>query len=513
MAPIPSSEWNLLTPKTEKVPTQDDPDDPIVDQEMTYYELPAYNGKTLKFTIEKFGDRPPAGYAAYVALHGGGGDEARQNQDKKLAQWRARSNNDAWHMMAVGLYRRNFKGGDKNNPNVGIEGAIYICPRGIVDDWNLHFRPESYYLFDQMITKLLQPAPKPLVNSNQIFLTGFSAGGDGVYRQAANLTDRWAAANASSGHPGDVVFDNFANLPFCSQVGEKDSTVTNRALAVVGASVDKLTRLENDAIKRGISGLYIHDCFLYTQGWNYQTDKPEPALHANWERAEDGNLVSTAVKQDKLATWLQNNLKGPTETPASDLERTNSNAIRWLRQYEVKGQKYNRNRNPVPQNVIWNLASRPGQPRDKNDRPIPGWEPKRFFYWVYLKHSPSKAFDPAAIIRASYNANERWVQIDQPNDYTVLLLNEDMFSSEGKLDKPISVYAGPKDGKTKAQKITVQKSEKIRQRTFQARGDKKLEFSAMVYFTWNPSGGGYWEVKSADSLDPVETANPPKARL
>jgi hypothetical protein len=40
-------------------------------QNMTCYEL-SYNSKTLKFTHKIFETRPAAGFAVYIALHGGG---------------------------------------------------------------------------------------------------------------------------------------------------------------------------------------------------------------------------------------------------------------------------------------------------------------------------------------------------------------------------------------------------------------------------------------------------------
>lgn len=75
-----------------------------------------------------------------------------------------------------------------------------------------------------------------------------------------------------------------------------------------------------------------------------------------------------------------------------------------------------------------------------------------------------------------------------------------------RLDKPINVYPGPKDGKTKATAVTGQQSEKTRQRTL-GEGDKQLEFTAMIYFELK---SGIWEAKTTDSLD---LAAPVKARL
>jgi predicted peptidase len=162
-------------------------------KKMTYYTLP-YNGNTLKFTIDEFGTRPKTGYALYIALHGGGRITTERN-------------NGLWYDMATALYRYSFKGADPKH-NGTVDGAIYVAlrgvaPQGVADDWDLHFRPESYVLLERLIMILLRPAGTPPVDSNRIFLVGFSAGGDGVYRLATNLSDRFAAVNMSAGHPGN----------------------------------------------------------------------------------------------------------------------------------------------------------------------------------------------------------------------------------------------------------------------------------------------------------------------
>ena len=442
-------------------------------QHLTYYEL-SYNNKILKFTLEGFGARPKDGYALYIALHGGGGD--------KDATRGNRVNNGLWYQMAKGLYRKNFK--DPDNKNGTVDNAIYCALRGVDDTWDCHFRPESYVLLERLIMILLRPSGTPLVDSNRIFLVGFSAGGDGVYRLATNLSDRFAAANMSAGHPGNKVgdsnrvhFENLANLPFCSQVGEDDNTIEKkgvRAHVVVGAN-DELDGLEKDE-----PGYYPHACFVHAKG-----------THNSWERAEDGTAKSAVFTNPH--DWSLG-LRGGQAT-----EEKNTNAIDWMNQW------YPRSRNPVPSLVVWNLASRP-PPLDANPgQPVAAWDQKRFFYWLYLRNPDSKTFDAKAIIRASYNTSGNWIQIDEPNDYVAILLNEKMVD----LNKPIIVYPGPtKDGKTKPVTITVKRSDKIEQRTLEARGDRQLVFSAMIYF--ESKGGNNWDVKTVDTLD---LAAPVKARL
>ena len=490
MSPTLASQWSLLTAKTTSIDTQDDFNKTPKKEVLDVYEL-SYNGKTLAFTMQEFGVRPEKGYALYIALHGGGGDPGSEVGAK--GEERKRINNYAWHMMATGLYKWNFAGRSD-----AVTGALYVVPRGIVDDWNLHFRPESYVLFERLIETLLQPAGTPLIDSNRVFLTGFSAGGDGVYRLATNLSDRFAAVNMSAGHPGEALFENLANLPFCSQVGEMDPTITAqgvRAMDVVRANI-KMDILKTEARQRGAPGNYVHDCFVYTQGYDYANSKYLGyGDHNNWEGAEATNWEFNALKKENLEKWLTSKA-----TAWRDSTPTSSNAIDWMRQYT---------RDPIPSYVVWNLESRPRPPKVGNtDQDVVGWKPKRYFYWLYLRDAELTQLNPKPVVRASYNQAERWIQVDQPSRYIALLLNDQMFGPD-KLTKPITVYPGPKDSRTRGTTITVTPSETMRQQTLAARGDKNLEFTAVVYFDWNPNRG--WEVKTANSLDAM--VPPVRARL
>ena len=49
------------------------------------------------------------------------------------------------------------------------------------------------------------------VDPNRVYLTGFSAGGDGVYQITARMNDRFAATNMSAGHHNWVNFENLYN--------------------------------------------------------------------------------------------------------------------------------------------------------------------------------------------------------------------------------------------------------------------------------------------------------------
>lgn len=67
-----------------------------------------------------------------------------------------------------------------------------------------------------------------LVDINKVFLTGYSAGGDGVYHLASRMADHLAGAAMMAGHPNGAHFTNLRNIRFSIQVGGKDHAY-NRA--------------------------------------------------------------------------------------------------------------------------------------------------------------------------------------------------------------------------------------------------------------------------------------------
>ena len=70
-----------------------------------------------------FGSKPSDGRSLYISLHGGGGTTAAENN----GQWNNQKK----------LYQ----------PSEGV----YLCPRAITNTWDLHFRPESDALYEEII--------------------------------------------------------------------------------------------------------------------------------------------------------------------------------------------------------------------------------------------------------------------------------------------------------------------------------------------------------------------------
>ena len=120
-----------------------------------------------------FGETPDDGRSLYISMHGGG------NAPKEL--------NDQQWQNQIRLY--------------APEEGVYVAPRAPFDDWNMWFRPQMDQFFEELI---LAAVTEFGVNPDKVYLLGYSAGGDGVWRMAPRMADRWAAASMMAGHPGEA---------------------------------------------------------------------------------------------------------------------------------------------------------------------------------------------------------------------------------------------------------------------------------------------------------------------
>lgn len=247
-----------------------------------------FNDKTMRFTLEKRGIAPKDGYPLYIALHGGGQTSSGMNDSQ-------------WHAMSA--YYRN-----------SVQDGIYVAPRGITNNWKLHFEDESYPLYDKLIESAILFDG---VNPNRVYLLGFSAGGDGVYQVVPRMPERFAAANMSAGHHNWITFDNLANTPFLMQVGENDTAFKRNRVAA-----------ENNVTMNNLKVTYgkgfIHDVFIHYNG-----------SHNSW-RDNDASRSNQTIIADPIA-WLSGN---------RDKTFANTNAIDWLNHYS---------RNPAPEKIVWDL--------------------------------------------------------------------------------------------------------------------------------------------------------------
>ena len=155
------------------------------------------------------------------ALHGGGGAPAALNDQ----QW---ENQKRLYQPAEG---------------------VYLAPRAITNTWDLHFVPAA----DNFYERIIQMAVAYLdVNPNKVYLMGYSAGGDGVWRLGPRMADHWAAASMMAGHPGDVTLFSLRNTPFMIWCGALDDAYNRN---------EECTKriAEMDQLQAEDPGGYIHE--------------------------------------------------------------------------------------------------------------------------------------------------------------------------------------------------------------------------------------------------------------
>ena len=181
----------------------------------------------MPYEFVTYGKKPTDGHSLYISMHGGGGAPAKVNDQ----QWRNQ----------IKLYK----------PKEGI----YLAPRAPTNTWDLWHKPHVSEMFAKLIDRFVAHHD---VNINKIYILGFSAGGDGVYRLAPRMADRWAGAAMMAGHPGEAQDYNLMHLPYILQVGGKD-TPYNRHKKCANWK----ERLNNLAEKH--PGLYPHKVIIYPE--------------------------------------------------------------------------------------------------------------------------------------------------------------------------------------------------------------------------------------------------------
>ena len=192
-----------------------------------YFQVSDIDNHIMKFFVDVYGDKPADGRSLWISLHGGGKTTTDEN-------------NGQWEIQQV-MYR-------DAKPAQPVEG-VYVSPRAYKEDAEMWFFRGNDGLFRQIIETMVL---KYDVNPDKVYLLGYSAGGDGVWRMAPRLADHWAAASMMAGHPGDVRFENLRNLPFMMWVGSKD-TAYDRNILVPAASA------QIDVLEKGDPEGYIHE--------------------------------------------------------------------------------------------------------------------------------------------------------------------------------------------------------------------------------------------------------------
>ena len=219
--------------------------------------------KTMRFHTQFFGTHPAAGWNLLIALHGGGNTTAAVNDQQ-------------WSGMHT-LY----------SPT----NCLTIAPRAPTDTWNLWHEPHV----DPMLDRLIEDAVIfEGVDPDHVYLTGYSAGGDGVYQLAPRMADRFAAAAMMAGHPNDASPLPLRNLPFAIHVGALDSAYGRNDIARDWG--DKL-----DALQKADPAGYPHQVQLH-DGRGHWMNR-EDAVAIGWMQTFTRNAVPTKV------VWEQGNVR------------------------------------------------------------------------------------------------------------------------------------------------------------------------------------------------------------
>lgn len=162
------------------------------------------NGKTMNFVYNTKGQRPPQGYILIFGLHGGGGCPAETNNQQY---------NNHKHLYEAQLPK----------------GSVWFTPRSCEDSWDMWFQD---YMEDFLFEIIRAFVLNDIVDINRVFITGYSAGGDGVYHLAPRMADHLAGAAMMAGHPNGINLMNIRNIPFSIQCGSLDNAYNRHYEAV-----------------------------------------------------------------------------------------------------------------------------------------------------------------------------------------------------------------------------------------------------------------------------------------
>lgn len=178
----------------------------------------------LCYDMKVYGQEPADGRSLWISMHGGGNAPTALND----SQWENQKR----------LYQP--------------EEGIYVAPRAPWDDWDMWFKPPIDDMFDELIRTMVVLHH---VNPDKVYLLGYSAGGDGVWRMAPRMADRWAAASMMAGHPGDVSLLSLRNLPFMIWCGGDDAAYNRN-------SVNTQRGMEMDSLQHADPQGYIHQTHI-----------------------------------------------------------------------------------------------------------------------------------------------------------------------------------------------------------------------------------------------------------
>ncbi len=372
-----------------------------------------YDGVAMRYATSVVGEKPAGGYPLYIALHGGGGAPERLND----SQWE--------HMK---IYYRD-----------GVTTGIYLAPRGVNNEWNLHWRDQSFVCYDRIIENMIAFG---LVDSNRVFIMGYSAGGDAAYQIPARMRDRWAAAAMSAGHPNGVRPDNYATLAFLIQVGERDSPYKrNQVAAEYGV---KLARLRD-----AHPGLYRHAVFIHAGRGHGILDR--------------GPAGSTQRVFADPAAWLRQGSDAPTK-------EVDGHSIRWLDRHV---------RNPLPRTVIWDRGTGAHRGGEREPGFWPTAQKSNLHYWIGVdRHDGDTALEAERIV-VERDAEQPLITVREIGNFVRFYLHPELFEPGAEVTVRV-----------RGQELSARPEPSLRVlvQSMLDRGDPAYLFPACLTLSLNPEG-------------------------
>jgi dienelactone hydrolase len=220
------------------------------------------DGVEMPYEMKTFGEKPKAGRSLVISMHGGGGAPKRVNDQ----QWENQQK----------LYE--------------LEEGIYVAPRAPTDTWNMWHQGHIDALYTRLIEDLIALED---VNPNHVYITGYSAGGDGVFQLAPRMADQLAAAAMMAGHPNETKPDGLRNLPFTLHVGGKDAAYNRNTIAQNWS--DQLAEL-----KKADAGGYEHWAKIYPEKGHWMDREDREGV--KWMLKYNRNIIPEKV------IWLQDDV-------------------------------------------------------------------------------------------------------------------------------------------------------------------------------------------------------------
>lgn len=361
------------------------------------------NGVTMKVMTRVVGSAPKDGYPLFLIYHGGGYDPNNQYNEQQWSGMAERYDD------VPGIYCSIRSVSDKE-----VSGQIFSTDI-------------SWKFYDRIIADCIVYMK---ANPNQVYIVGYSAGGNGVYQIAPRITDRLAAATMSAGHPEGIDLTNLYNLPFYLQVGELDTAYTRNTLTV---EYDQ----KLDALAEQYGGGYYHKCFV----------------HANTEHGAVGDFLSNQTVIADNDAWLAAQQSGTAYEGGT--VQADTHAAKLMTTHT---------RDPLPERIVWNVGTNSNA---NNRRGI------NSFYWLSAKATNG-------IIDASYDKATNTITIAECSirrANVTIYLNEEMVD----LFSPVKIVMP--DGSV--QEFTPEISLDLLRETTKERGDPNYQFCASYTFKLN----------------------------